>query len=72
MNWRSDAEINEAIQQCSNQCQAAADPRTCVEGFAIALIASGWEAHDAREVLTESLHRLAKLTGDESLYCERT
>ena len=67
MNGRSDAEINKAIQQCTSQCEAAADPRICVEAFAIALIASGWEADDARQVLNESLRGLAKLTGDASL-----
>lgn len=68
---RNESEISESIRYCATKCMGHADPRACAEAYAIALIADGWTADDAREVQDGALGVLAKLTGDRSLIPDR-
>jgi hypothetical protein len=67
---RSELEMSEAIQDCAKQCLSHPDPFACAEAHAIALIADGWTAPDARMVQIGRLRVISRLSGDDSLWPE--
>ena len=68
---RSELEMSEAIKVCAKKCLRHSDPFTCAEAHAIALIADGWTAEDARQTQIAALKVVSLLAGQKAILYHR-